>query len=211
MACKNRKFSPPTQAKASRERSGDLILILAGGEKTETNYFTALRNRLRLSREKITVVYPGYTDPLSLLKEAEAEKYQNKYDQIWLVCDLEAVNSPCRKQYQQACKQIKTKEKIRFAVSTPCFEYWYILHYEYTSRHLPDDKAARKRLKQHIPDYLKGNFRITEDFFAKTKTAVTHAKRLRADQSIKEPQTSVDLLVAELNQHTLPENRLLRD
>ena len=99
--------------------SGKAFLLVTEGEKTEPNYFLALRDRLHLSTADITIVHPSGTDPKTLVEEAlrlrnkrmeEAKSgWAIAYDEVWVVFDLEAVNHPRRKQYKGAMELGRSK------------------------------------------------------------------------------------------------------
>jgi len=50
--------------------SGKAFLIVAEGEKTEPNYFRALRNRLELAAADVEILHPEGTDPVTLTRAA---------------------------------------------------------------------------------------------------------------------------------------------
>lgn len=43
---------------------------------------------------------------------------------------------------------------VRVAVQA-CFEFWYLLHFKYTTGHLKDYDAVADALRNYIPDYSK--------------------------------------------------------
>ncbi len=65
----------------------------------------------------------------------------------------------------------------------PCFEYWLLLHYVYTTApytSLPGRSACQqveKELKGHIPLYSKGNGGIFDQLAGRIDVASDHAKR----------------------------------
>jgi hypothetical protein len=82
--------------------SSKVFLIVTEGEKSEPNYFIALRNRLRLAAADVEIVHPEGTDPMTLtmraiaLREARTRQAKNgfaiDYDEVWVVFDLEKPN-----------------------------------------------------------------------------------------------------------------------
>ena len=63
------------------------------------------------------------------------------------------------------------------AISNPCFEVWYLLHFQYTSRFLKDYSAVKKLLENYLGDVDKPEdvFNILEDHM---EQAVHNAKLL---------------------------------
>ena len=69
---------------------------------------------------------------------------------------------------------------FQIALSNPCFELWYLLHFVYSTSELPTYKAVEQKLSTpvHIPNYDK-----REDYFDKLEknmdTAIKNAKKLK--------------------------------
>lgn len=69
------------------------------------------------------------------------------------------------------------KGEIQFALSNPCFEVWFLLHFKYSSGYLQDYSAVLAQLKNHLPDYEK-NMDVTNILMEYTQQAVRNAERL---------------------------------
>jgi hypothetical protein len=190
--------------------SGKTFLIVTEGKKTEPNYFEKLREHLRLTSLK--VVHPEGTDPVTLTKNAIALRDKQKqeakkrddivpFDEVWVVFDLEKPHDQRRELAQKAIDFGKPKG-IRFAKSDPCFEYWLLLHWRYTTAPFACCDDVIKSLKFHWADYDKG-FIPDIDCIEKFPMAVKNAERCRKFHedcgSAGNPSTSIDSLVRELN------------
>ncbi|HBA84742.1 MAG TPA: hypothetical protein DCZ95_11665 [Verrucomicrobia bacterium] len=201
------------------EISDKVLLIVTEGEKTEPNYLKALCDRLRLSATDIEIVHPEGTDPLTLVrtavdlrnkrKNAAKKGFSVEYDEVWVVFDMERPHDERRRLAVQA-KALPEASEIKFACSDPCFEYWLLLHEEYTTASFADWKAVVRRLKKHWKDYAKGQ-QPTHEFLQKVPTAVTHAERCRVHHrnggGDGNPSTEVDRLVRSMNDSTRPHLR----
>lgn len=200
--------------------TGKAILIVTEGKITELNYFKALRDRLRLNATEVVVVHPNGTDPLTLVKEANELRNKRKreaktslvveYDEVWVVFDLEQTHSERRQQAKDA-KESGNKLGIRFAESDPCFEFWLLLHEDYTTKPFPDCESVTVRLKEVWPGYSKDG-KPSEEFLNKLLTAITNAEKCReyhmASGGICNPSTTVDKLALILNATARPEFRI---
>lgn len=190
--------------------SGKIFLIVTEGKKTEPNYFEKLREYLRLTALK--VVHPEGTDPLTLTLNAillrdkqkqEAKKRDDMvpFDEVWVVFDLEKPHDQRRELAQKAIALGKSKG-IHFAQSDPCFEYWLLLHWQYTTAPFGGCDEVMRSLKSHWTDYNKG-FIPDIDCIKKFPTAVKSAEHCRKYHkdcgSTGNPSTDVDILVRELN------------
>jgi len=182
------------------------------GKKTEPNYLKALRKRFQLAATDIEIIHPDGTDPVTLTNRAVELRNQRKnkirsgiipYDEVWVVFDLEKTHDERRTQAIKAMSMPEAKG-ICFAVSDPAFEYWLLLHEEYTTASFADCDAVTARLKKHWPDYKKEDT-LSSAFLEKAPTAVQNARRVRADNEKSgrtNPATDVDMLVCSMNEAT---------
>jgi ribosomal protein L10 len=192
------------------------ILIVTEGQNTEVNYFTALRNKFRLSATDIEVIHPDGTDPNTLIKEAirlrnrqRGKDPDNAFDEVWVVFDLEQTHDE-RRQQAKAAKQVKGAHGIKFAESDPSFEFWRLLHETYTAQGFDSGAAVLKKLKRIVPSYTKSEIPSAETL-NKIPTAIEYAQRLRKDNQKTErtnPATNVDLLVRSMNEAARPTSQL---
>ena len=166
-----------------------VILIVTEGSQTEPKYFAHYRNRQ--TNIDIRVVGSrssgGETDYLSLLRKAV--EYQNKNeisvsdgDAVWVVADADVnYNNPdpiaAKDHLLSKARKMAESKGIHIAISNPCFEFWYLLHFQYTTKFLRDYPAAKSALTAYLPDYEK-----TDDVYTKlsehTTDAIQNAKRV---------------------------------
>lgn len=105
------------------------ILIMVEGE-TELNYFRYIKRRLRA--RWIVVEKPSRNDPVNLVLAARngrrALERQDLTVHAWAVFDAEDAASEGARKYAEAIGQAE-KFGVSVANSSPCFEYWALLHY----------------------------------------------------------------------------------
>ena len=202
------------------EPSGKSYLIVTEGKKTEPNYLHAIRERLKLSATDVEIVHPPGTDPLTLTLRAKELKEKRKieskrgtsilYDEVWVVLDLEHVHSPRRKQAREAI-ETGQKANISFAISDPCFEFWMLLHHEYTTSPFRDCDEVVTRIRKRDRTYTKG-VDIPPGLLDLVAKAARHAERCRAHHVDSggdgNPSTQFDILIRNLNQATRPHLQL---
>ncbi len=189
------------------------VLIVCEGEKTEPQYFRALRRELRLST--VEVVIEGKecgSAPISVVdyaiqlkNERDRDACQStalvKYDEVWCIIDVEAPQP--HTSLAAAIDKAKAR-KLKVALSNPCFEYWYILHFERTSAQMNGNKKAMKRLKQNYPKYKKNDPAFFEVVYPRTEAAIKNSKGVlkekHYDDDLREcnPSTHVHLIVERL-------------
>lgn len=150
------------------------ILIVCEGLKTEPGYFKDLISHFDLlTASVIDVSGDCGSSPMCVYQHAR-KKYtemQNQgapYDEIYIVIDKDAHTD-----YMATLDAIQRSrpQKIWIATnSVPCFEYWLLLHYTYTTKaylNLPNNSSGKqivRELKKYIKDYEKGD----KDIFIKT-------------------------------------------
>ncbi len=196
--------------------SGKTILIVSEGMETEPQYFNALKDRLKLGSAVIVTPSDQGTDPRSVVEDAKQRKKARErdarrgqavaFDEVWCVFDAEAPN---QRPYLNDALVMASANKIKVALSWPCFEFWFLLHEIYTSKAFTDFASVEKVLKKYYQNYQKNKV-PTAQLLDKLVTAVTHARRLRADNTKsgrKEPATDVDHLACSMNEATRPNLR----
>lgn len=69
------------------------------------------------------------------------------------------------------------KEQLHLIVSSPCFEIWYICHFQYSTKQYQNPDEVLSHLRQFIPDYEK-----SKDVYAslqgKEDVAIRNAQKL---------------------------------
>lgn len=183
-----------------RKSPGKVIVIVCEGEETEPNYFRALRQKFRLSNLNVQV-FPGKGAPINVVNFAidEKKKLGEPTDEVWCVLDTESLaNNPTLKTAVEKAK----KSKINLAISNPCFEYWYYIHFDESSRPFANGQEMKRELKTHIPDYNE-SMNVFPILDSLTPTAMKNAEKLRkrSDESwdiFPNPSTCVDKLVQEI-------------
>lgn len=157
-----------------------IVIGCEGKNKTETMYFKNFS-----TRECIIKFSTGrHTDPVGMAKDLvdflKKEDIKKEYgDKMYLLLDTD-VNQNKQDQINEA-KEICNKNNIELITSTPTFEYWYILHYEYTTKSYHSSKQVKNEMKIKIPNYSESMnvYPIIED---KTDVAIANAKRIEKYQ-----------------------------
>lgn len=198
------------QKRGSRRRQlKPVVLIVTEGFKTEPKYFDSFRNRQ--TNIDIQVVSGGAgpgTDYASLVRKAAAYMEKNGLsarngDQLWIVADADVnYNVPdpvtAKSRQLEAAKKTAAKHGIQIALSNPCFEVWFLLHFKYSSGYLQDYPAVLTQLRNYLPDYEK-NVDITAALMEHTEQAVQNAEKL---ETYHTENGHTDLCCIEVNPYT---------
>ena len=172
-----------------RRKPKPVILIVTEGSQTEPKYFEHYRTRqtnidIRVVGSRSSA---GETDYISLIRKAIEYQAKNDLsvsngDSVWVVADGDVNHNnpdPVTNKNQQLMKARKmaNSKNIQIVISNPCFELWYLLHFQYTTRYLKNYSAVRAMLVNYLPDYEK-----SEDVFSllapHTEEALQGARRL---------------------------------
>jgi hypothetical protein len=189
-----------------QRREGKLVLIACEGKKTEPGYFREIAKRWGIRRSQVTILdQVGGTDPLSVVKAAEGEAERKKgnpegieYEEIWCVFDREGEHfKPAT--FDKALKHARNKG-YECAVSVPCFEFWYLLHFRRTARGFSDKNEIVRVLRKSLPEHDDPQEAVKK-LEPRTNDAIENAQWIRADNARggrDRPSTDVDRLVVSL-------------
>ena len=197
-------------------RSVKRILVVTEGTETEPNYFEAIRKYYRFAKKKVRITssFKG-TAPKQVIESALELFFEGNtaqgieplfYDEIYVVfdrdehlCYLQALDNAISLNKKHLNKD--DKEVSFTAISTnPCFEYWFLLHFENCSALYHRDKVD-KMLKKYIPKYNKADENIFEITRGNLGKAIEQAEciNLKSSPTSKDtPFTNVPELIKAL-------------
>ena len=158
------------------------FLIVCEDGKSAVNYFNALIRRFGISATSVKVAgSKGRTQPIQVvekaieLKSAAASPASGTepFDHGWCVIDGDYGGK-----IHHARARAK-KNGIELAISTMCFEYWLLLHFEETAQPTTccDDVVSRLRAR-YIKKYDKGKCDFIE-IVDNVRAACKRAEKLR--------------------------------
>jgi hypothetical protein len=220
MSAKRQKSRNPFSRRSQSPGStGKTILIVTEGLKTEPDYLKGLRNHLKLKAVDIEIMKAPGTDALSVVDCAIEIRDDRKrearrgctvpYDSVWAVFDTERADT--NPKLNDALQKAKAN-RINMALSNPCFEFWLLLHDEFTTAPFAKCENVIRRIKdKYSPGYEKNNIPV-ESYILKIPTAVRNAEQCQQHHKTAgtegNPSTGVYLLVREMNEATRKHFRL---
>lgn len=185
----------------------DRVLIVCEGEKSEPYYLAELRDYYGLNTANILIDGSCGSDPMSVFRRArqcydEVLNTGDAYDRVYCVIDKDKHSD-----YQQAVSEIgqaKPKNCFYAITSVPCFEYWLLLHFFYTTqpfqatgtRSICDNVGLE--LRNYMPDYKKGDRGLFIKLLGQLDFAKANAARSLATaeaQNTDHPSTRLHELV----------------
>lgn len=196
------------QRKIEKRKPYERVLIVCEG-KTEKLYFKLLIEEYKLNTANVEIINSSGSDPKGIVNYAktryiEAKKEGNPFDRVYCVFDkdshlsyLEAINTLAK---------LSPQHTFFAATSVPCFEYWFILHFDYTDKPYhatPQCSVADKLISDLRRKYL-GNYKKNDmaSLFRQLKhnmlKAIENAKKANkaaAENLTDNPSTQVGKLV----------------
>ena len=159
--------TPPTRGSASLRRPGPSrsakrrVLVLCEGSETEPTYLRfiatcATSTLVEIDDNDLTSPKQLVDRACRLLAESKslAEKTADPnalYDEVWCMFDVD-VHPMIHEALNKAASS-----GVRLAVSNPCVELWFLLHFQNQSAYI-ECASALHNMKQHSPSYSKSSF-----------------------------------------------------
>lgn len=168
---KRKRGSDSYKRKSQGLKPRQNVLIVCEGEKTEMIYFKYLKRNKRIHSLTISDS-KGKSAPIHIINRAIKTSSKDLYDKIWCVFD---VDIPVNPNLNKAI-QLAMQHKIKIALSNPCFEFWYLLHFGYTCSGMNNCRECVKKLKRKFPKYNKSEDNIIKDIIDNTNDAIQNAK-----------------------------------
>lgn len=160
----------------TKQRKSKTIIAIGceGKNKTETIYFKNFSSRnciIKFSTGNSTDPVGMANDLINFIKK---EDIKCEYgDKIFLLIDTD-INQNKDVQIREA-KERCEKYGIEMITSTPTFEFWYILHFGYTTKIYKDSQQVKNDIKSKIENYSE-SFDIYPFIKDNTNEAVKNAK-----------------------------------
>lgn len=143
----------------------------------------------------------GETSAMQLVQKA-LRRFQidRDFDAVFVVCDCDG--DDLIEARRHAAKPMKNASgqmlAVQLTASSPCFEFWLLLHFEYLARPFPTAASVIDILKRHLTDYDKADRLIFPKVRAGLERALENARRLKtelAEIGAQTPDTDmVDLI-----------------
>lgn len=140
-------MSPRSRRALPRSPLADRIQlkIHAEGEKTESQYLTHW-NRLYRENAIISVATHEHSTPFELVRSAAAQRRQDLrnaktgsgFDEYWCIFDVDE-----HPKLSEALDMAQANH-IKIALSSPCLELWFLLHFENQTAYIERHSAQRR-------------------------------------------------------------------
>lgn len=135
----------PPRRRVGRGPTRRSFLILAEGQRTEDAYFLFWKRRLR--RQVSIEISEFHGTPMSLVEKAVTQKTKEAreqrrgrgaaHDEYWCVFDVDT------HPYLAEAMEMAAKHGISLAISNPCIELWFLLHFTAQTAYIECRDAVR--------------------------------------------------------------------
>lgn len=203
-----RQRTRPSRRRRPHRPGNPRVLILCEGAKTETGYFKALKTAERLTSVVVRPSRLGQAGPRGLWERARDELRDDPgWDEIHCVLDHDGRDSAIDdlRRKLTALDRRSRLTRIAMTLSDPCFEYWLLLHFEFTDRPFTATGQGRsacgeviERLLRHLPDYRKNDPHVFARCKGRMGDAIRNAARAESKALSGVPRTDIGKLVARL-------------
>ncbi len=190
------KLNQRKRNKGNKNRNSVIAIKCEGKNKSEKTYLENYKSRDCI----IKFATGNHTDPVGmandLVKYMQVQDISIEYgDKIYLLIDTDKKQNK-QKQIDEA-KRICDDNGIELITSTPTFEYWYMLHFGYTTTKYGSSQEVKNEIKKKIKGYEE-NMDVYPIIKSGTDIAIRNAKRVEKYQ--KENDKKIDS--EEANPHT---------
>jgi hypothetical protein len=161
------------------------ILVICEGRETEPNYIRGLCDARGINRANVTIV-PGdaQTSALQLVHKARRRfEFDRDFDEVFVLCDCAGEDLTVAQTLAAQPMRSTSGEwvSVRLIVSRPCFEFWLLLHFEYSARPFPDAEHVVELLRRYVTDYEKSDRQIFAKVAVALDRAIDYATRVKRE------------------------------
>jgi hypothetical protein len=218
------------RSRTGTEVPGSAILVVTEGRVTEPIYFDEVKRKIAIPTVELVPHGAGAGDPRVLAKKAlelQQERLRlarnrrlafnqaKKFDELWIVFDTDVIQ-PAK---LNDGLQFANSKGILVASSTPCFEFWLLLHLTRTTMSLEKYADVKPILERKLRAAYSKNKKEAQElippFVSDIRTAIKNALWIRQYHKKAEtplpanPSTDVDLLISAINNAASPAHRKL--
>jgi hypothetical protein len=134
----------------------------------------------------------GETSATRLVQKARRRfEVDRDFDAVFVVCDFDGEDLADAR--RRAAKPMKSASgqmlTVQLVASSPCFEFWLLLHFEYLARPFPTANSVIDILKRHLTDYDKADRLIFPKVRVGVERALGNARRLKTELAAIGAQT----------------------
>ena len=191
------------KSKMTRKQRKLIFISTEGKNKTEENYISQFN---RVQKEyHINFAKGDDTDARRMtvaLKKLMKEVGFNSEGGDLAFCVIDVDNDEGKSGSINGLKRDGANRDIIYITSNLCFEYWFLLHFTYTTKQFMNGKELEKELRKYIPKYQRN-----KDIFSKVyphtqialenskKSNMFHEKNSNVEKNMFNPSTNMSEII----------------
>jgi RloB-like protein len=159
-------------------------IAIVGDGLCEKIYFDQMKTSGKGLTWQIKPELPKQGGSWSKVFEKAKELLDTQIDEIHCLIDYDKVLEEGSLKYEQQKKQLLKTKKVFIYEQNPCFETWFLIHYERTTKVFQQCQKVEAALKKYISNYNKSqDFQKNLYDLLKTKqiVAIQNAQFLESD------------------------------
>ncbi|NOQ34867.1 MAG: hypothetical protein GQ569_03125 [Methylococcaceae bacterium] len=175
----NKKARKQAKRNQDSRNPRQTMIIACEGSKTEPLYFKAifadLKRNHKIAATSLVIAKHQHTNPNGVLDDLLNHPNYQDFEHQWIVIDRDEERTHGGGHSLEGFNQAITRaiaKKIKVAYSNPCFEIWYLLHFEYRNTAMHRDELISKL----EADYGYQKNQLFQQ--GSVELAITNAKRL---------------------------------
>lgn len=143
-------MAPPRRTVSAQPNRQELLVFVEGAV-TEEDYLKHWHRRFR--RQVNVEIHEFHGTPFALVERAVEEKTRNEkaerrgrgraHDEVWCVFDVD------EHPHLSEAVDLASRHGIRLAISNPCIELWFLLHFSEQNAYI-ERSAAQRAAKAHL-------------------------------------------------------------
>jgi hypothetical protein len=151
---KARKQAKKAQRIQAARNERETLIVACEDSVSAPLYFLAifadLKKNHAIAASSLVIANHKHTDPCGVLQDLLDHPNYQDFDHQWIVIDRDAERTNggghTLENFNQAIASADSKN-IRVAYSNPCFEIWYLLHFEYRNTAMDRDELIEKLVR----------------------------------------------------------------
>jgi hypothetical protein len=156
------------------------VVLICEGD-VEIEYFKNMKKEEQFAFQ-IKPDKPKHSSSIKEFEKKLSKAIDDDFDKIFCIIDLDRIlqNRKEKEKYDKLKHKFTNFKNIRFIESIPCFEFWLLLHFVYTTRCFRDCNQVERKLNKY--ECLDG-YNKTMEYHSKMKLYTFLKDRL--DPAIK--------------------------
>jgi len=137
-------------------RSTQKQVYIIGDGHSEKIYFEQLKVNEDIKGLNIKPELPVHSGYKSIFTKAKAYIKEDKECKVYCLIDFDKIVEEGKvKQFNKDLEAVLKNKQIQVFINNPCFEFWFLCHFEKRTGAFKNCDAVANELKKYVTDYCK--------------------------------------------------------